>query len=57
MQSDTGVKKGGAGQGKLAFHPCFEEICQNGGTCAVTSPTLFKCICAKGFTGMHYFRK
>ena len=34
-----------------SYHPCATMRCENGGTC-VSSPSL-KCICLKGFSGLH----
>ncbi|CAG5134438.1 unnamed protein product, partial [Candidula unifasciata] len=52
MQSDAGVKKGGGGQQRFAFHICLTDICQNGGTCEpLTGASSFRCVCPKSFTG------
>lgn len=31
--------------------PCDNVVCQNGGTCHVTSSTTYKCKCSFGFFG------
>lgn len=35
-----------------ATNPCYNNPCQNQGTCQVAAINLFRCVCPAGFTGL-----
>ncbi|XP_048255629.1 sushi, von Willebrand factor type A, EGF and pentraxin domain-containing protein 1-like [Haliotis rufescens] len=49
LQSDASLPQNE--QTQILVNLCFEEPCENGGTCKVKGGFGFKCICMPGFTG------